>query len=98
MDITNFFLRSASNFEWKDILIFVAVVAAVLIVLKLLKVGIKWLFRVAVNAVIGCLVLYLVSLIPGVDLVIAWWHVLLTGLFGIPAAVIIIVLKLLNVF
>lgn len=80
--------------QWTDILIFVGVVAAVAIVLKMLKAGVKWIFRVAVNAVIGCLVLYLVSLIPGVDIVIAWWHVLLTGLFGVPAAIIIIVLSL----
>lgn len=80
--------------NWSDILIFIAVVAVVLIVLKILKVGIKWIFRVAVNAVIGCLVLYLVSLIPGISIAIQWWHVLLTGLFGIPAAVVIIVITL----
>ncbi|MCI8613152.1 MAG: hypothetical protein HFE48_05615 [Clostridia bacterium] len=82
---------SGSGFSWTGILICIGVIAAVIIVLKLLKSGVKKLFAIAVNAIVGCVILYAFSLIPGTEFTVVWWHALVTGLFGIPAAIILIV-------
>lgn len=85
------FLITAEGFEWTNILISIAVIAVIFIVLKLLKSGVKKLLGFILNALIGCVILYAFSLIPGVEFSVVWWHALVTGLFGIPAAIIIIV-------
>ena len=79
-------------FPWQSMLIFVGVIAAVLIVFKIFKSSVKRLVKIAINAAIGCALLYLFSLIPSVGFSLTWWHAVLTGLFGIPAAIIIVVL------
>lgn len=84
-------LIAAEGFEWTNILISIAVIAGIFIVLRLLKSGVKKLFGFILNALVGCVILYVFSLIPGVEFSVVWWHALVTGLFGIPAAVIIIV-------
>ena len=90
MDFDNFF-AIAEGFEWTSILVAVGVIAAVFIVLKLLKSGIKKILGFVLNAVVGCIILYVFSLVPTIEFTIVWWHALVTGLFGIPAAIIIIV-------
>ncbi|MCI9030981.1 MAG: hypothetical protein HFK09_00455 [Clostridia bacterium] len=90
MDFDNFF-AIAEGFEWTSILVAVGVIAAVFIVLKLLKSGIKKILGFVLNAVVGCIILYVFSLLPTIEFTIVWWHALVTGLFGIPAAIIIIV-------
>ena len=90
MDFDNFF-AIAEGFEWTSILVAVGVIAAVFIVLKLLKSGIKKILGFVLNAVVGCIILYVFSLLPTIEFTIVWWHALVTGLFGIPAAIIILV-------
>lgn len=84
-------LLSAEGFQWTNILISIGVIAALFIVLKLFKSGLKKLLGFVLNAIIGCVILYVFSLLPGVEFSLVWWHALVTGLFGIPAAIIIIV-------
>lgn len=90
-----FAAESVAVFPWESMLIFVGVIAAVLIVLKILKSSAKWLVKVAINAAVGCALLYVFSLIPGVGFSLTWWHAILTGLFGVPAAIVIVVLHFL---
>ena len=84
-------LAAAEGFEWTSILVAIGVIAALFLVLKLLKSGIKKILGFVLNAVVGCIILYVFSLLPTIEFTIVWWHALVTGLFGIPAAIIIIV-------
>lgn len=88
------FLFSAVQIPWTNILISVGVIAALVLVLKLLKTTFKKALKFVLNAVIGCAILYVVSMIPAANFAVQWWHALLTGLFGIPAAVILVVVYL----
>lgn len=81
--------------DYNTVLIAIGAIAVMVIVLKALNSGVKKLFKIAVNAAVGCLILFAFSMMPGVNFTVEWWHALLTGLIGIPVAVIIIVLNLL---
>lgn len=78
-----------------NILIFILVIIGVLILLKLLKVSFKIIWKILLNAIIGFIVLYLLNLIPGVNMTINWLTTILTGLFGIPAVIVIFILSIL---
>ena len=75
------------------ILIAVAAIVVVAIVLKLLKFGFKTIIKFVVNAAIGIGVIFLLNLIPGVEIPIVWWTGLLSGLFGVPGAVIVLIIS-----
>ncbi len=78
------------------IFIFIAFVAVLFILLKFLKVSLKLIIKLAINALLGGLILLIVNYIPQVNVPVQWWSLLLTGIFGIPAAVILIVIYLLK--
>lgn len=75
------------------ILIAVAAIIVVAIVLKLLKFGFKTIIKFVINAAIGIGVIFLLNLIPGVEIPIVWWTGLLSGLFGVPGAVIALIIS-----
>ena len=75
------------------ILIAVAAIVVVAIVLKLLKFGFKTIIKFVINAAIGIGVIFLLNLIPGVEIPIVWWTGLLSGLFGGPGAVIALIIS-----
>ena len=75
------------------ILIAVAAIVVVAIVLKLLKFGFRTIIKFVVNAAIGIGVIFLLNLIPGVEIPIVWWTGLLSGLFGVPGAVIALIIS-----
>ncbi len=75
------------------ILIAVAAIVVVAIVLKLLKFGFKTIIKFVINAAVGIGVIFLLNLIPGVEIPIVWWTGLLSGLFGVPGAVIALIIS-----
>ena len=75
------------------ILIAVAAIVVVAIVLKLLKFGFKTIIKLVINAAVGIGVIFLLNLIPGVEIPIVWWTGLLSGLFGVPGAVIALIIS-----
>ena len=75
------------------ILIAVAAIVVVAIVLKLLKFGFRTIIKFVVNAAIGIGVIFLLNLIPGVEIPIVWWTGVLSGLFGVPGAVIALIIS-----
>ncbi len=75
------------------ILIAVAAIIVVAIVLKLLKFGFKTIIKFVINAAVGIGVIFLLNLIPGVEIPIVWWTGLLSGLFGVPGAVIALIIS-----
>lgn len=75
------------------ILIAVAAIVVVAVVLKLLKFGFKTIIKFVINAAIGIGVIFLLNLIPGVEIPVVWWTGLLSGLFGVPGAVIALIIS-----
>ncbi len=66
--------------------------AILVIILFLFKVSLKLILKIVINALLGAIILYLVNFIPGVDLPITWINALATGIFGIPAVIVILII------
>ncbi len=75
------------------ILIAIVAVLVLMLVLKLLKFSFKTILKFIINAAIGIGIIFLLNLIPGVEIPIVWWTGLLSGLFGIPGAVIALIIS-----
>ncbi|MDD1726005.1 MAG: pro-sigmaK processing inhibitor BofA family protein [Euryarchaeota archaeon] len=79
------------------------VAAAVIIILILIIVGsiIRWGIRIIwyllVNAILGIIILAVANLIPGVEVPIDWITVLISAIAGIPGALVVILLSLIGI-
>ena len=78
---------------WQSALIIIGVILLLFVVLKLFKVSFKIIWKLLLNAMIGGVVLWLLNLIPGVDMPINWLTTIATGIFGIPAVVVIFIVS-----
>ena len=74
------------------ILSFVITIAVVVIVLKLIALPIKIIGRLAINAIIGGIILFILAKI-GLTIVITWWMAALVAVLGIPGVVIVVILS-----
>lgn len=74
------------------ILSFVITFAVVVIVLKLIALPIKIIGRLAINAIIGGIILFILAKI-GLTIVITWWMAALVAVLGIPGVVIVVILS-----
>ena len=79
---------------WQGILVILGVILAAWVLLKLFKVSFKIIWKLLVNALIGGLVLFVLNFIPGVNMQINWLTTILTGLFGVPAVLVIFIVSL----
>ena len=79
---------------WQGILVILGVILAAWVLLKLFKVSFKIIWKLLVNALIGGLVLFVLNFIPGVNMPINWLTTILTGLFGVPAGLVIFIVSL----
>ena len=79
---------------WQGILIILGVIMILWLVLKLFKVSFKVIWKLLINALIGGVVLYLLNLIPGISMPINWLTTILTGIFGVPAVIVIFIVSL----
>ncbi|MFR5101474.1 MAG: pro-sigmaK processing inhibitor BofA family protein [Christensenellaceae bacterium] len=79
---------------WQGILIILGVILILWLVLKLFKVSFKVIWKLLINALIGGVVLYLLNLIPGISMPINWLTTILTGIFGVPAVIVIFIVSL----
>ncbi len=75
------------------ILIAAAAIIVLIIVLKLFKVSIKTILKVAINAAIGVAAIFLLNLIPNVAIPINWWTALISGIFGVPGVIVLLILS-----
>ena len=81
-----------------SILILALVVLVVIALIKILSAPIRLIFKLLLNAVVGFALLFLVNLIGagfGIAVEINLINALITGIFGIPGAIVLIVLQLL---
>ena len=79
---------------WQGILIILGVILILWLVLKLFMVSFKVIWKLLINALIGGVVLYLLNLIPGISMPINWLTTILTGIFGVPAVIVIFIVSL----
>ena len=75
------------------ILIAIAALILLAVALKLFKFGFKTILKLVINAAIGIGVIFLLNLIPGVNMPIEWWTALITGLFGIPGVIVVLIIS-----
>ncbi len=75
------------------ILIALAAFIALIVVLKLFKVSFKTIVKVAVNAAVGIALIFLLNLIPNVAIPVNWWTALISGFFGVPGVIVLLILN-----
>ncbi len=68
------------------IIVAVIAVAVLAIVLKLFKFGFK-------TILIGIGAIFLLNLIPSVAIPVNWWTALITGIFGMPGVIVVLILS-----
>ena len=78
----------------QSIVIFVVVLAALLLILKLIGKSAKIIIGFLVNALIGFIILTILSLIPGLGITAGWLSSIIVGFLGIPGLVIVLILQL----
>ena len=74
------------------ILTFILTFAVAVIALKLIALPIKIIGRLAINAIIGGIVLFLLAKI-GIAIMITWWMAALVAVLGIPGVIIVVILS-----
>ena len=67
-------------------------IAILVIVLKLIALPFKLIIKFIINSVIGGILLFGLGFL-GISIVIKWWTVLLTGLFGVPGLIVAIIIS-----
>ena len=80
------------------ILMVVGCVFALYVLLKIVMAPIKWIFKLLLNALSGFLLLFLANLIGGFfnfSLTVNLINCLISGVFGIPGVIFLVMLKLL---
>lgn len=75
------------------ILIALAAFIALIVVLKLFKVSFRTIVKVAVNAAVGIALIFLLNLIPNVAIPVNWWTALISGFFGVPGVIVLLILN-----
>ena len=76
-----------------SIVTFAIALALVLILLKILGKSVKILTSILINSIIGAIVLYILHIfVPSI--IVSWWAALITGFFGIPGVILVIILQL----
>lgn len=76
-----------------NILTFIAAIAILVVVLKILTFPIKLIGKFVINSIIGGVILFILAKI-GIFVIVAWWSILLVGILGIPGVVIAVILSL----
>ncbi|MFA7132526.1 MAG: pro-sigmaK processing inhibitor BofA family protein [Bacteroidales bacterium] len=74
----------------------IAVVLLVIVIFIALKMG-KSLGILIVNSVIGLIMLWLINLLPIVNVAINFWSILIVALGGIPGLILLVILDLLKI-
>ena len=77
----------------QTLLVGAAAIVLIALVLKLLKVSIKGILGFIVNAAVGIALIFLLNMIPGVAIPVTWWTALVSGLFGVPGVIVMLIIS-----
>ena len=78
----------------EKILLYVIAAIFILTIFRLLKVSNKNISKIIINTALGGLLLIILNYLPGVNLQVSLLTAFLTGLFGLPAVIIIWIISL----
>ena len=78
----------------EKILLYVIAAIFILTIFRLLKVNKKNISKIIINTALGGLLLIILNYLPGVNLQVSLLTAFLTGLFGLPAVIIIWIISL----
>lgn len=76
-----------------SVVTFALSLAIVLFVLKLMGKPVKYLSIILINSILGALILYILHIFNQ-EIIVSWWSALITGIFGIPGMILVVVLQL----
>lgn len=83
----------------RDIIVIAVIVFFAYILIKLISAPIRWIFKLLLNAVMGFVILFLINFLGslvGFQLDINPISALVTGIFGFPGVIVLVILKLLT--
>lgn len=78
----------------EKILLYVIAAIFILTIFRLLKVSNKNISKIIINTALGGLLLIILNYLPGVNLQVSLLTAFLTGLFGLPAVIVIWIISL----
>ena len=70
---------------------FITALIFVLVLKFIFKFGLKTIFKAIINIIVGGIVLFVINLVPFVDLPINIINSLITGIFGVPGVIFVII-------
>jgi inhibitor of the pro-sigma K processing machinery len=76
-----------------NILVYIIAILVLLVFLKIISLPFKIIMRFIINSIIGGIILYVLAFF-GIIVILNWWTVVLTGLFGVPGLVISILITM----
>lgn len=72
---------------------FIIGIGMLIVILKILTFPIRLIFKFVINSVIGGIILGICAFF-GIIVVLNWWILLLTGIFGVPGLVIGLIISM----
>lgn len=76
-----------------EIISFLVAIAALILVLKILTFPLKVIIKFVINSIIGGVIILVLKFF-GIQVLIEWWTIVLTGLFGAPGLVIALIISM----
>ncbi len=76
------------------ILSYALAIVVLIIFLKIISLPVRIIIKFVINSIIGGIILFICSYF-GIGIIIYWWTIVLTGLFGVPGLVVSIIISFL---
>ena len=73
---------------------YIIAIFVLIIILKIMSLPFKIICRFIINSIVGGIILVICNYF-GIGIIIYWWTVVLTGLFGVPGFVISVIITML---
>ncbi len=89
------------SFQLSALLVFAAVLVVLFLIFKVFHLSIKVFIKLLINALIGAVILFIFNFvfagllnISALAIPITWWSALVTGIFGVPGVIVLLIISL----
>ena len=79
-----------------EIIVFIGALIFIGLIVRFATTPLRTFFKFFINSIGGAILLWLVTFVFNIDIPITIWTALATGIFGIPAVIVMYILTLLN--
>ncbi len=79
-----------------EIIVFIGALIFIGLIVRFATTPLRTFFKLLINSIGGAILLWLVTFVFNIDIPITIWTALATGIFGIPAVIVMYILTLLN--